>query len=177
MGDQFILTPEGEEAPSLTDVNFPQMGRKRYKRIGEYMQEMEDCQSGFKVGPTYSFGFWGNARFLDVLKWKVVGIPVATPLDFNQFAGAPPVYAVLYSLEPTKGGDSNDARHLQSRKKYYFRAAIWSSNRRPDRDKFEKLTGASMQSVSSLEPLKKSVRRRVTSYLKKSILSCTARGE
>merc|ERR1712060_282632 len=99
-------------------------------------------QRGFRVGPTYTFGAWGVARFLDVLKWKVVGIPIVTPLDFDLFAGGPPIYMQLYSLvKQVKKGESGkeETRHLQSRKKYYFRAAIWSSDRRPDRERFERV--------------------------------------
>lgn len=140
--DQFVETPEGEEPPSLTDVRFPGMGHKRYQRVGEYAQEVEALRQSFRVGPCYTFALWGPTRFLDAINWRLVGIPLVTPLDFDRLAGAPPVHAVLYALRPS--GDSREGRHLVSRKQYLFRAAIWSSNRRPCRERFESLTGAKM---------------------------------
>merc|ERR1719203_590032 len=102
---------------------------------------MNELVASFKAGPVYTFAFWGISRFLDVINWKVVGIPIATPIDFNQFAGGPPVHLVLYSLEPPADGGQADERHVQSRKKFYFRGAVWSSQKRPDRARFEALTG------------------------------------
>merc|ERR1711990_484672 len=104
--------------------------------MAEYGQEINDLVKSFELGPTYTFAFWGNSRFLDVINWKVVGIPLVTPVDFNQFAGSPPVHLVLYSLEPRSDGQADD-RHVQSRKKFFFRGAVWSSLRRPERARFE----------------------------------------
>eukprot|EP00929_Paragymnodinium_shiwhaense_P083920 TRINITY_DN44850_c0_g2_i1.p1 TRINITY_DN44850_c0_g2~~TRINITY_DN44850_c0_g2_i1.p1 ORF type:complete len:123 (-),score=29.24 TRINITY_DN44850_c0_g2_i1:595-963(-) len=53
--DQFIETPAGAEPPSLTDLAFPSMGSRRYKRVAEYKREMEALQKRFTSGPTYTF--------------------------------------------------------------------------------------------------------------------------
>lgn len=139
--DQFIETPEGQEPPSLVDPEFPNLGQKRYQRISEYCKELDDLKGRFQAGPTYQFAFWGNSRFLDVLNWSLSGIPVLTPLDFDKLAGGPPVWAVLYTLQPNS--DPKDTRHLHSLKQFYFRCAVWASHRRPRRARFEYLTGAS----------------------------------
>jgi len=139
--DQFIETPEGEEPPSLTDVHFPEMGCTRSRRVKQYIKEMEALQLNFRVGPCYTFALWGPARFADAINWQLVGIPLVTPFDLAGVAGSPPVHAMVYSLAPSS--DPRDDRHLDSRKRHCFRIAFWSSNRRPPRDRFESLTGAS----------------------------------
>merc|ERR1711988_1049096 len=39
--DQYIVTPEGEEPPRLTDPAISSMGSKRFRRVKEYRAEME----------------------------------------------------------------------------------------------------------------------------------------
>jgi len=172
--DQFVETPEGQQPPSLSDPQFPTLGSRRYKRVAEYAEEIKALQQGFRVGPCYTLAFWGTSRFLDVLSWMLIGIPVATPMDLNRFAGKPPVYAVLYSLTP---GPEGEKRHVQSRKRNFFRAALWSSTRRPDRAIFERLVGADSKdappSGPALKP-KKSLRRRIARFLQ-SFETCTLR--
>lgn len=71
------------------------------------------------------------------------GIPLVTPFEFEPLIGRPPVYAVAYCLtaaEPGRDGKA-ETRHLPSRKKYIFRAAIWNSEKRITQELFEKLTG------------------------------------
>jgi len=171
--DQFVETPEGQQPPSLSDPQFPTLGSRRYKRVAEYTKEIKALQQGFKVGPCYTLAFWGNSRFLDVLNWMLIGIPVATPMDFNKLAGKPPVYAVLYYLMP---GPEGEKRHVNSRKRNLFRAALWSSSKRPERRVFERLTGA--KDVSPLEPAapmkKKSLRRRIARFFE-GFQACTLR--
>eukprot|EP00435_Cladocopium_sp_Y103_P049872 s1714_g15.t1 len=75
--------------------------------------------------------------------WKLRGIPLVTPFEFEPLIGRPPVYAVAYCLttaEPGRDGKA-ETRHLPSRKKYIFRAAIWNSEKRITQELFEKLTG------------------------------------
>jgi hypothetical protein len=173
--DQFIVTPAGQEPPSLTDPNFPEMGQKRHKRISEFVQELEAVKSRFDTVSTYTFAFWGNSRFLDVIGWRLVGIPFVTPMDFDKLAGNPPAYAVLYNLRPDPQ-DEAGGRHVKSRKQYYFRAAVWSSERRPEKHRFAALTGCTDTPEPVLEPpKKKSIRRRLTGFFMKSFNCCTSR--
>jgi hypothetical protein len=141
--DQFIVTPEGEEPPRLTDPNFPELGQKRVNRVREYAKALAEVEQKFDSVSTYTFSTYGVSRFLDVLKWRVLGIPVLTPISFNKFAGRPPVHAVIYTLMPASQCD--DKRHLQSRKQYYFDATIWSSSFRPEKRRFEQLAGFSSE--------------------------------
>ncbi|CAK9026342.1 Uncharacterized protein SCF082_LOCUS17459 [Durusdinium trenchii] len=141
--DQFIITQPGEEVPDMTSPDFPEYGSRRKGRIAEYIREMDDLAANLGPGPTYTLGFWGNSRFLDVMSWKLRGIPLVTPFDFEPLIGQPPVYAVLYCLTPAEAGRDGKAesRHLNSRKKYMFRAAIWNSEKRVTQELFERLTG------------------------------------
>lgn len=173
--DQFIVTPEGRVPPSLKDPNFPNLGQKRYQRVSEFVKELEATKKTFDSTSVYTFAFWGNSRFLDVINWQLMGIPMVTPLDFDSIGGAAPCWAVLYNLRPDPE-DKARGRHVQSRKQYFFRAALWSSMRRPEKKRFEALTGASNFSEPFLKGGQrgeyKSIRRRVTSALTKSLACC-----
>lgn len=131
--DQFIVTPEGEHPPSLTDPGLPSMGSLRVKRVKEFKREMDELR--FRVGPTYTFCFWGISQWLDKLNWQI-RVPLMSPLDFNTFCGSPPVHVVLYTLKP-----GSEKRHLQSRKNYYFDLAFWSSKVRPPAERIRELLG------------------------------------
>jgi len=141
--DQFIVTPKGQEPPKLNDPSFPQYGSKRYKRVSEYIKEIEALRHSFDTEATFTFSTWGVSRFLDIINWDLVGLPFVTPIDFNKFAGKPPVYCCMYTLAPNSDGEDKDIRHINSRKQYYFKAAVWSSLHRPEKHKFDMLTGAS----------------------------------
>lgn len=140
--DQFIQTPEGEDPPDLMDSNFPQMGSRRYGRSNRYAQEMTELRNNIQTGSTYTFAFWGTSRFADIINWRLVGMPVVGPIDLNRFIGRPPLHCVLYEIAPH---DQGEKRHLQSRKRYFFKASIWSSLRRPTRQTIERLTGIAFE--------------------------------
>jgi hypothetical protein len=175
--DQIVVTPQGQDPPALNDINFPDMGSKRYNRIGEYCKELDALRQNLDSESTYTFAFWGNSRFLDVINWQLVGIPLLTPLAFDKLAKKPPVYAVLYQLVEDKENTSK-GRHIASRQKYFFKAAIWSSKRRPDKKRFEALTG-STEAVPdvvevSLAPGKPGLKRRMKNMVG-SFTCCTTR--
>lgn len=133
--DQYMVHPEGEDPPELTDENIPFMGSKRVNRVREFKRELEELK--FKVGSTYTFCFWGISQWLDKLNWKVK-MPLLSPVDFNRFCGRPPVHVVIYTL---KDDDSRDPRHLQRRKDYFFNLAFWTSTDRPDAGRVAELLG------------------------------------
>mmetsp|Transcript_118551 Transcript_118551/g.264734 ORF Transcript_118551/g.264734 Transcript_118551/m.264734 type:complete len:398 (+) Transcript_118551:106-1299(+) len=135
--DQFIETPEGEDPPSLTDLELRSMGQHRVGRVKDYRRAVDELK--LRVGPTYTFCFWGISQFLDKLNWKV-RIPFMKHIDFDVFAGSPPVHVIIYSLTHNRG-DANETRHLASRKKYLFNIAFWSSRRRPCRARLQSLIG------------------------------------
>jgi hypothetical protein len=134
--DQFIVTPEGETPPDLSDGDgLAAMGSKRTKRVNEFRAELDELE--FKTGVTYTFCFWGISQWLDKINWRVK-MPFVGSIDFDRFCGRPPVHVVIYTLKP---GDQNDARHLQTRKNYYLDVAFWSSKRRPTRKRASELMG------------------------------------
>jgi len=143
--DQYIVTPKGEDPPSLSDHTIESLGSKRAGRIKAFRKEVDALE--FEVGQTYTFCFWGISRFLDQLKWELRGIPLITPLDFNKFCGRPPVHLVLFTLNNT--ADEHEKRFLQSRKNYYFDLAFWSSEKRPSWEHVRPLIGDLQEHMNS----------------------------
>lgn len=182
--DQFVETPEGEEPPSIADPNFENLGSHRSGRgFSAWQKEVDELKTRLRPGCTYTFAFWGNSVYLDVLNWNIVGIPMAPPMDFDRFAGRPPVHVAMYSL--MKPGDGEDNRHVQSRKRYCWRAALWTSTRRPERKRFEELIGAEpgkspLVHVHDIECQPATgLQRQISSFIDETIESfsgfCTAR--
>jgi len=139
--DQFIVTPEGEEPPDLTDPHFLQFGFRRTDDRPAFMKEMNEMR--LKAGPTYTFAFWGISQFLDGIQWRIQKVVPFKPIDFNLFCGTPPVHIMLYTLDQ----NTTEKRHLQSRKRYYFRLAFWSSPKPPTVEKLRKLLPASVDAT------------------------------
>lgn len=181
--DQFIVTPEGEEPPKLWDPDFTSFGSKRYKRIASYAEEIQELRRNLRVGPTYTFAFWGTSRFLDVINWTVIGVPIVSPIDFGKFAGKPPVHVVLYTIDNSTE-DEKDSRHLRSKKTYYFRGSVWSSCRRPSRERINALLGAvstnegnfapNQNSLSTIQK-NKSLRHQFERFVRRRFEDCTLR--
>jgi len=127
--DQFIETPEGEEPPDLHDPLFSEYGRLRTTNRAEYCKMMDELD--LKVGPAYTFSFYGISQFLDLVQWQVLKVVPMVPIDFNTFCGKPPVHLVVYTLSDPVNGET---RHLQSRKSYYLRMPLWSSKKPPSQE-------------------------------------------
>jgi hypothetical protein len=169
--DQFIVSEPGEE-PDLTKDLEP-YGVKRTDGVKEYIQAINDLKANFSTHKVYTFCFWGISRFLDNIKWEIVGVVPGRPIDFNQFCGKPPVYACIYSLKD----DPSDPRHLQSKKKYLFNLAFWSSLNPPSVDKVSGLLGShnttfSLTDQDSNANTEKKKKRGVLKKKIKAILEC-----
>eukprot|EP00429_Kryptoperidinium_foliaceum_P070801 CAMPEP_0176069964 /NCGR_PEP_ID=MMETSP0120_2-20121206/34935_1 /TAXON_ID=160619 /ORGANISM="Kryptoperidinium foliaceum, Strain CCMP 1326" /LENGTH=380 /DNA_ID=CAMNT_0017403603 /DNA_START=126 /DNA_END=1268 /DNA_ORIENTATION=- len=132
--DQMVVTPEGEAPPDVCDRNYSHYGLKRADDRPAFVKEMEALR--LVPGPTYSMSFWGISQFLDCIKWEMQKIIPFKPIDFNLFCGKPPVHLVIYTLQPSSSGET---RHLEARKNYYFRYALWSSLKRPSPEKIREL--------------------------------------
>jgi len=132
--DQMVVTPEGEMPPDLSDPNFCEYGIRRTDDRRAFVEELSKLQP--RPGDTYTFAFWGISQFLDCIKWELPKILPFKSIDFNLFCGAPPVQLVFYTLRQAEGAET---RHLQSRKNYYFRVALWSSERKPSASKLREL--------------------------------------
>lgn len=176
--DQIVETPEGEEPPSLTDPNFPSLGFHRAGRLAAFQKEVDELKTRIRPGCTYTLAFGRDSAYLDVINWSIVGLPMAPPLDFDKFAGRPPVHVALYSL--MKSGDGEDSRHVQSRKRYCWRAALWTSTRRPERERFEQLIGAEpgkspLVHLRDIERQPTGFQRQLSSFIMENMECCTAR--
>merc|ERR1712232_847597 len=147
--DQFIVTPEGEQAPSLTDPRFHELGMKRADDRAAYIKEISALE--LKPGPTYTFSFWGISQFLDQINWELTGVIPFTRINFNQFCGRAPVHLVMYSLD--RVDDDLETRHLQSRKNYLFDLKFWSTKSKPTPERLQELMpNWNDASQSTLEP-------------------------
>jgi len=133
--DQFIVTPEGETPPDLNDPNIPDMGSKRSTRVNQFRQELSDVD--FKVGPTYTFCFWGISQWIDKLNCKIK-VPLMGSIEASRFLGRPPMRVVMYTLAGEGGAEK---RHLDSRKTYYLNVHFWSSRQRPDAESIRSILG------------------------------------
>lgn len=133
--DQFIVTPEGEDPPSLTDPAFTDLGVKRTDDRAAFIRQASQLE--LKAGPVYTFAFWGISQFLDNIKWEMQKIVPFKSFDFNVMCGAPPVNVVFYTVKEDDLKD--DKRHLQDKKTYYFRLAFWSSLKPPPRERLREL--------------------------------------
>merc|ERR1712048_951359 len=133
--DQFIVTPEGEQAPSLNDPRFNELGMKRADDRSAFVKEISALE--LKSGPTYTFSFWGISQFLDQINWEITGVVRFTKINFNQFCGRAPVHLVMYSLD--RADDDKEARHLQSRKHYLFDLKFWSTKSKPTPERLQEL--------------------------------------
>lgn len=134
--DQFIETPDGEKAPDLTDPDFMNMGIKRADDTKAFTRTMNDLK--LRPGPTYTFNFWSISALIDNVMWKIGGVIPGVQVDFNQFCGRPPVHVAYYVLRPPPAG-SKETRHLDSRKRYLFHLAFWSSLHQPPSHRLRQL--------------------------------------
>eukprot|EP00929_Paragymnodinium_shiwhaense_P085878 TRINITY_DN4633_c0_g1_i1.p1 TRINITY_DN4633_c0_g1~~TRINITY_DN4633_c0_g1_i1.p1 ORF type:complete len:390 (-),score=83.53 TRINITY_DN4633_c0_g1_i1:230-1399(-) len=130
--DQFIVTPEGEEPPNLTH-DISEMGELRTSGKREFIKKSLELR--LVPGPTYTFCFWGISRFLDDLNWQVKNVVPMATVDFNKFCGSPPVHLVFYELNEAAG----ENRHVDSRKKYIFHLAFWSSKSPPKPERLRQM--------------------------------------
>jgi len=125
--DQFAVHAAGEEPALHADLTGE--GMLRTNGMKAYFAELRREMQELSTEKVYTFCFWGVARFLDVIRWRVQP-PVGWEMDFNVFAKAPPIYFGIYELEDAKDGEDS-TRHLPSRKTYYTRVAVWSAAHPP----------------------------------------------
>jgi hypothetical protein len=127
--DQLIISDVGEE-PDIR--NLEGHGQLRTEGRADFIKSMHNLH--MTPDKVYTFSFWCISRFVDVLDWNLLGI-VPGGIDFNVFCGRPPVNVVIYELEDAE--DTRETRHLQSRKKYYYNFALWSTKAPPSRPQIQ----------------------------------------
>lgn len=123
--DQYIEHVAGQK-PSLTDSNFPQLGRKKVTNPSAFRQNLS--RRTFEAGETHTFAVWGPSFALDLASWSFASLPVFSGRTFDLGNGPPPVFLALYRLKPAVDGEK---RHLESRKQTFMRIAGWSSSYPP----------------------------------------------
>jgi len=151
--DQLIVTRSGEKPPDLTSDKFPTLGMIKAndrKAMKKTIDELE-----FESGVTYTFGFWCVSQFVDAINWKAT---LGGPLDasLSALGTHPPAYLSMYYVKPreewTDIQGRNDNRHLDSRKDYIFRAALWSSLHPPLPQRVKELTSEKPEPLAEWEP-------------------------
>mmetsp|Transcript_52964 Transcript_52964/g.119072 ORF Transcript_52964/g.119072 Transcript_52964/m.119072 type:complete len:439 (+) Transcript_52964:157-1473(+) len=138
--DQFHVAYPGEEWPDVTG-NLEGLGCRRTDGLKAYIAALKDTLANLSCDNLYTFCFWGVSRFADAVHWEVRGLWPGVRLDACKLCGCPPVYIALYEL-PRQEGDQADKRHLVSRKRYYFKVAMWSTIAAVDEDVVRKLVGS-----------------------------------
>jgi len=159
MMDQLIVTPKGEAPPVLTDPRFPTLGLTKANDRSRFKKSIEMLE--LVPGPTFTFGFWGIAQFLDTILWSAPPRGMMPEIKLKKIGIIPPGFMVMYSLQdkkeefvspqsspreslsrrgensrsatvPPVPGKVLDGRHLDSRKVYLWRTAFWSTIVPPD---------------------------------------------
>jgi len=155
MMDQLIVTEEGETPPDLTDPNFTKLGLTKANNRSKFKKAMESLE--LVPGPTFTFGFWGVAQFLDTILWQAPARGVMPEIKLTKIGIIPPGFMVMYALHEPKEtflsppaspratpqlgrssstnsvvSNADDGRHLDSRKQYLWRTAFWSTVVPPD---------------------------------------------
>jgi len=112
--DQFNVAEPGQEPSLLEDLD--NMGTKRADGASNYVSAMRSLIGSLSTEKVYTFCFWGVSKFLDIMRWEVVGgLMPGVKLDFNKLCGAPPIYVTIYEM-PEEFSQGADRRHLASRK-------------------------------------------------------------
>eukprot|EP00930_Biecheleria_cincta_P021732 TRINITY_DN16015_c0_g1_i1.p1 TRINITY_DN16015_c0_g1~~TRINITY_DN16015_c0_g1_i1.p1 ORF type:complete len:400 (-),score=45.08 TRINITY_DN16015_c0_g1_i1:139-1287(-) len=139
--DQLIVSEEGEEPPDLTDPEFSSFGVLRAEDRRKHREVLKRME--FRPGPTFTFGFWCIAQFVDAIGWKVPARGVIPQVKLNEIGTHPPCYITMYALRPQEEWSNvqgkRDTRHLDSRKIYIWRVALWSSLLPPESNREQEL--------------------------------------
>lgn len=142
--DQLIISEPGEAPPSLTDPDFAQLGRTKSSNRPAMRQAISNLD--FKEGVTYTFGFWCISQFVDAIGWcsRAPRRGLLPEVGLRELGTHPPAFITMYALKPREDWandpSTSDRRHLDSRKTYLFRVALWSSKMPPEQRRLQELT-------------------------------------
>jgi hypothetical protein len=148
--DQYIGHTPGVEPPSLTDHHtFAQRGCLKVNGAAAYRDALNSTT--FQAGETHCFGFWGPARFFDLIQWRMVGLPFLRDLSLDTLNGPPPLVLTLYTLDPEET-DRGSCRHLASKMQVHLRIATYSSLHMPSAEVLERLPKGRTRGVAPTHP-------------------------
>eukprot|EP00401_Gymnodinium_catenatum_P015011 CAMPEP_0117537094 /NCGR_PEP_ID=MMETSP0784-20121206/41789_1 /TAXON_ID=39447 /ORGANISM="" /LENGTH=491 /DNA_ID=CAMNT_0005333673 /DNA_START=18 /DNA_END=1493 /DNA_ORIENTATION=- len=127
--DQVIVSPKGKEPNLLGKLDG--LGFQRSNGMSKFRRELDRIVKEISIENVYTFCFWGPSRYADICHWEISGLPGGMKFPITDLAGPLPFTMVLYDLgvggsdKASKGGRRTETRHLRSRKRYYFQAAVW----------------------------------------------------
>ncbi|CAE7900333.1 unnamed protein product [Symbiodinium microadriaticum] len=128
--DQIIITPASRPIPPISsDLDEPSdvYGLSLMRRdvgLAEYSRMVQEVESSLNTQDTYTFRLWGPAPFLDVLNWQ---LKMGARVSLDHFMQDFPIHVCMYDLPDGHDQTSDDPRHLESKKRYYFDFMGWSN--------------------------------------------------
>ena len=91
--DQLVVTPVGQTPPSLSDPEFAGLGLTKANDRKAFRKAIAELE--LVPGPTYTFGFWCVAQFVDAIGWRMPGGKVLPEVRFRDIG----IYAGLHRAE------------------------------------------------------------------------------
>jgi len=159
--DQFVISEIGEEPDLAGDLNG--VGMRRTQGMKGYIGAMRELVDGFATDKVYTFCFWGISQAVDVINWELRGVLPGVRMDANKLCGVAPLYVVAYILPPA---ENDETRHLISRKKYFFKVALWSDKKPPAQQSLDKLLGLGIEQDAAEQKQRGRRRRGVKDLLR-----------
>jgi hypothetical protein len=162
--DQFHVADPGQE-PDLSS-NLDGIGKRRTDGRRAYIDAMNSTIQNLSCDKVYTFCFWGVAQFVDVINWELKGLWPGFKMEAEKLSGDPLVYVSAYDLV----GHASETRHVQSRKKYIFKVALWSALKPPSPALLQRVLGVTENAEQSIATKMKSKKRgRVMQKLSKYV--------
>jgi hypothetical protein len=108
--ERLVVTPTGQTAQSITQeiVEDAQDRKARFRS--------KECPFPLDTQHTYTFSF--HSQFVDVVKWKVVGVSALGKLNLGMFWNTMPLRFVMYDL--ASGPCRGSSKHRINDKNYFF---------------------------------------------------------
>jgi len=164
--DQFHISEIGEEPDLAGDLN--QVGMRRTEGMKNYIKAMGELVENFSTDKVYTFCFWGISQAIDVINWELRGVVPGIRMDANKLCGVSPLYVVAYILPPA--ADKEETRHLISRKKYFFKVALWSDRKPPVPEELNKILGIAGGSAPQPKEARRKGFSRVFAFFRKALI-------
>jgi len=116
------------------------------------------AETRFSTRGDHTFAFWGPSRFVNLLAWKIQGLPFAPHMCLDVLNGPPPIVLSVYSLGPPVISDDGkqDTRHIPPRISQICKIAAWPSTYWPSEERMRAMNNngrlrAPFDSQSALE--------------------------
>lgn len=147
--DQFIVSEEGEEPDLSSDLQG--LGHLRANGTREYIDAMNSTMEDVSCEKVYTFCFWCVSPFVDVINWELKGLWPGFRMDAAKLSGEPLLYVVAYDLAYDQ--EKRCSRHVDSRKDYFFKVALWSALKPPSSELLKATLGCIEKASASIAEL------------------------